>query len=744
MKPIERLLSLLPGHRVSNGGFRARCPAHEDRTPSLSLKEGDGGKVILHCFAGCSAEAIVASMGMTMHDLFPCQHEESHDLSPTSSPSAWPSADAAISTYGRGEPTTQWAYHAPDGQEVGRVLRWDTPTGKVVRPISLCCDGWSLAGMPSPRPLFHCPALFGTDMATVYVVEGEKCVDAMSALGLLATTSVGGSNAAEKTDWGPLAGRDVVILPDNDKPGDGYAATAAGLLAGIAASVCVVNLDGLPDGGDVADLVRSCQSDAERQALRETIELATSRTKEIPMFQKNANPTSTLTYKPFPVDALPEPASPFVREAAAAVGCDAAFVALPLLTLLGAAVGNSRRLHVKSTYDVPAILWTGIIGDSGTAKSPALATAVSIAYEQEARLQQQPDQRRFVVADSTTEALALMMESNPRGLLCIRDELSGWLGSIDRYTVGKPACSADQAFLLSAYGGRPHTVDRRTGTPRHLHIPRSSLWVTGGIQLGLLANAMGQTQREAGLLARLLLACPPIRQQQYTEDEVSKETKEALTKTVERLMGLEGEESVRLSPAAKRHWIGFHNSTCSEFSDMTGDLRAAWSKLRETALRVGLIFHLTGEEDGEVSEDTMQRAVVLAEWFKHETQRVYTLLTESKSAREQRGAEETLMAWIVGQGEVTERDVERGPRCFRGSNLAGPTLQRLVSKGALVAESRPAGPSGGQPTTFYRLNGATVSLPALEPLATQPSQSQEKQGSVAVATSEGSELWTKL
>ena len=733
MSAMKRILDRLPGATETKTGWSARCPAHEDRTPSLSLKEGDDGRVVLHCFAGCPAKAIMASMGLTMRDLFPCQHEESPQHSPTPSPSTWPTAEAAINAYGRGEPAKQWAYHAPDGQEVGRVLRWDTPSGKAVRPISLHCDGWRLAAMPAPQPLFDCPALLGTDTATVYVVEGEKCVDAMSALGLLATTSAGGSNAAEKTDWGPLAGRDVVILPDNDKPGDGYAATAAGLLAGVAATVCIVKLDGLPHGGDVADLVHACHSDAERQALRETIELATSRTKEIPMFQTNVNPTSTLTYEPFPVDALPEPASTFVREAAAAVGCDPAFVALPLLTLLGAAVGNSRRLHMKSTYQVPAILWTGIVGESGSAKSPAMATALSVAYEQEARLQQQADQKRFVVADSTTEALATLMAANPRGILCIRDELTGWLGSIDRYGDGRSPCSADQAFLLSAYGGTPHTVDRRTGNPRHLHIPRSSLWVTGGIQLGLLAQAMGPTQREAGLLARLLLAYPPVRQQKYTEDEVSEETKDALAKTIERLIGLEGEESVCPSPAAKQLWIAFHDNTCREFSSMTGDLRAAWSKLRDTALRIALIFHLASQEAAEVSEATMQRAVVLAEWFKHETQRVYSLLANSKSAREQRSAEESLLSWIAERGTVTERDVERGIRCFRGSNLAGPTLQRLVSKGSLVAETHPAGRSGGQPTTLYRLAGGGH---LFGPLATQPRQTRAKQGCVAVASPE--------
>ena len=49
----------------------ARCPAHDDRGPSLSISEGDQGSVLIHCFAGCSAEAIVNAVGLELRDLFP-------------------------------------------------------------------------------------------------------------------------------------------------------------------------------------------------------------------------------------------------------------------------------------------------------------------------------------------------------------------------------------------------------------------------------------------------------------------------------------------------------------------------------------------------------------------------------------------------------------------------------------------------------------------------------------------------
>jgi hypothetical protein len=65
----ESLLARLLGVRRSGSGWLAKCPAHRDRNPSLSISERDG-KVLLHCFAGCTAESICATLGIRVSDLF--------------------------------------------------------------------------------------------------------------------------------------------------------------------------------------------------------------------------------------------------------------------------------------------------------------------------------------------------------------------------------------------------------------------------------------------------------------------------------------------------------------------------------------------------------------------------------------------------------------------------------------------------------------------------------------------------
>jgi hypothetical protein len=56
--------------RRSGSGWIARCPAHVDRSPSLSIREGDAGRVLIHCFAGCSVEAVCTAMEIKLSDLF--------------------------------------------------------------------------------------------------------------------------------------------------------------------------------------------------------------------------------------------------------------------------------------------------------------------------------------------------------------------------------------------------------------------------------------------------------------------------------------------------------------------------------------------------------------------------------------------------------------------------------------------------------------------------------------------------
>jgi hypothetical protein len=96
--------------------------------------------------------------------------------------------------------------------------------------------------------------------------------------------------------------------------------------------------------------------------------------------------TASLPYVPFPVDALPSSLAAFVRQAAEALGCDVSYLALPVLAVAASLIANSRSMRLKRDWIEPSGLWTAIIGDSGTLKSPAQRLAVAPVYAMQREL----------------------------------------------------------------------------------------------------------------------------------------------------------------------------------------------------------------------------------------------------------------------------------------------------------------------------------------------------------------------
>jgi 5S rRNA maturation endonuclease (ribonuclease M5) len=178
-----------------------------------------------------------------------------------------------------GKPSATWAYRDASGETLFYVSRFD-PNGerKQFLPLSLWREPsgvlqWCWKGVPAPRPLYGLDRLAGSPDASVVICEGEKSADAAAAIfpKSVCVTSSSGSQSASKTDWSPLAGRQVLIWPDADKPGDKYADTVAVTLQGLGCSVSVVDALALaslaPDGGqrepvegwDAADAIAEWQ-----------------------------------------------------------------------------------------------------------------------------------------------------------------------------------------------------------------------------------------------------------------------------------------------------------------------------------------------------------------------------------------------------------------------------------------------------------------------------------------------------
>ncbi len=766
MTPLERFLAQVEGAKPCEGGWRARCPAHDDRQPSLSISEGDDGRVLVNCHAGCSPESICAAVGLTIADLFPPMSTLSTSTKPQKlsgtggfrrrrhvdgATNTFPTLGHAVAVAGqmvRGQVEGQWTYQDAAGDDVFAVTRFQTADGKTFRPERRVADGWQIGDPVGPLPLYRLPEI--ASAPRVYVTEGEKAAEAARSIGLVATTSAHGAKSPHKTDWSPLAGKDVVIFPDNDDAGSEYAETVAKLVTKLSppARVRIVELPDLPEHGDVFDFLEQHDA-AEPEALKETIEVLVNAA------PANATPNALPHFphrEPFPLEVLPEPIRGFVSDGATAIGCDASYLALPLLSAIASVIGNTRRIELKRGWSEPAILWTACVGESGTLKTPgfklvmrplrelqakalaehesALANHDRAALEYDRSLAAwkrakmpalppvkptPPEAQRFVVSDTTVEALAPILLANPRGLLMARDELAGWIGSFDRYAQGK---GADSAHWLSMHNGETLIVDRKTGMPRTIYVPQAAVSVAGGIQPGILARALGIEHRESGLAARLLLSCPPRQVKQWTDTDVDPAMEAELSDLFERLMQLGGRVDednhfepvlLPLSSSAKRAWVAFYNEHAQEQIELDGDLSAAWSKLEGYAARLTLVVHCVRAAVGgpelvsadEIDAKSIASGVALSRWFGNEARRIYAMLGESDDDHEDR----VLREWIERRGgRVTVREFQQGNRDFATAEEARCALNRLAKAGYGTWDSVSRGNRGGRPSETFVLH----------------------------------------
>jgi putative DNA primase/helicase len=210
---VDRLIDALRDHgsivkETGQDRAVAQCPAHDDSRPSLSISaRRDGKGAVVFCHAGCEYIAVLDALGLAARDLFDD-----------------PRMRAAYND------RTTYVY--PDGRKVHRKPDKTFPQ----------------SGNTKGRSLYHADLIGDAD--TVHVPEGEKDVQAIEAAGGIAVCSAMGAGKARFADWTPLAGKQVIIVADNDEPGLKHARQVGELLDGIEASVRIVKA---AVGKDAAD-----------------------------------------------------------------------------------------------------------------------------------------------------------------------------------------------------------------------------------------------------------------------------------------------------------------------------------------------------------------------------------------------------------------------------------------------------------------------------------------------------------
>lgn len=222
----------LGGARRAGGGWLARCPVHDDREPSLSLRDGGGGRLLWHCYGGCSQERVAEAL-------------RAAGVLPSPSPNGRaPAREVRYEV--RDAAGALVAVHVRQNVLGGKRLRWEQPDG------TPGLNGRAVASLP----LYGVEDLHVADPAApVILVEGEPARDALTARGVLAVGTVCGAAATPGDDaLRPLIGRPVLLWPDADEPGARHVERIAERLHALGhEDIRVVRWADAPPKGDAAD-----------------------------------------------------------------------------------------------------------------------------------------------------------------------------------------------------------------------------------------------------------------------------------------------------------------------------------------------------------------------------------------------------------------------------------------------------------------------------------------------------------
>lgn len=222
--------------REAGKEWKARCPAHEDANPSLSVSEGAEGRALVKCMAGCQTAAVVAALGLRFADLGPPR-------TAVRGPGRTPEREDVI----RAKAGNVVAVHKRFRNGDKKTCFWFGPDGRTPSK-----KGSAVEIVPAKLPLYGIHDLAPT--GAVVIAEGEKAADALRSRDVAAVgtvTGAGGVPCAESL--ADLAGRDVVLWADHDEPGRKHMARVAAGLRGVAASVRFFGWPDAPPKGDAAD-----------------------------------------------------------------------------------------------------------------------------------------------------------------------------------------------------------------------------------------------------------------------------------------------------------------------------------------------------------------------------------------------------------------------------------------------------------------------------------------------------------
>jgi hypothetical protein len=513
----------------------------------------------------------------------------------------------------------------------------------------------------------------------IFLVEGESCVERLMELGIPATTSIGGSGK-----WsgygGPnylqdLQGCRIILSPDADSHGVAHMLEIERSLrqhgieiAGWLLAPPNAPWENLPDGGGL-DVVDWLESGATAEEILAAIRVALpdhlAAEDEIGDLAAEVNELAQLD-RASGLTLLPKDLDTPLRRIAERLNLPVEPYYLTLLCVAASLVSSQTRLALDpgTDFEVPPILWGGLVGETGSGKSHIIRTLTrplkdlqsehSIRYQH--RLEEyktalreyekkrksedagdpptRPKLTKLYVSNYTMEAISQILNDQPdRGLLVAPDELAVFLQSMDAYRGGR---GADRAHWLDLYNGEDLSVDRKTSD--QIFVRYTSVSIVGGIQPSILQKAWQEDKSLGdGLWSRFAWVRVPLVPDPDTQDGPVHNPRRLLETVYRRLQALPPQQH-ELDAEGRRLWNEWKRELNAPLlSEPNERIRATLPKTKERAARIALILHWLDAACAGVTPSkvipasTLARAIEFTRWLQNQTKLIYGELGESSS-----------------------------------------------------------------------------------------------------------------
>jgi len=722
--------------------WQARCPAHDDRHPSLSIGQGHDGRILLKCHAKCATKDILNAIGLTEKDLFADSKNKSDILA----------------TYN---------YCDSDGVLLYQVVRYKDKKFKQRRPDGK--GGWINNIKGIPRVLYRLPDIISADSdAWIFIVEGEKDADNIAKIGLIATTNSGGAGKWNYlNDYSALYNHKIVVIPDKDEPGYRHGEDVCKHLSGKVKELRYLILGG--NGKDTTDWLNAEGNKEELLNLAQTALIWKPEIKieqPWPEPQKLDNPLPDV--QPFDPELLPFSLRARVVDIAERMQCPPDFPAVATMIALAGVLGRKIGIRPKRFDDWTVIpnLWGALIGRPSIMKTPPLKAAlkpldklIEIATNDyssqlsefikqkgilllrknviEGKIKSAmradkeyeklafelatiesiapPKRKRYVVNDCTVQALGQILSDNPNGIIVVRDELIGLLKVLE--SQGQEAA---RAFYLEGWDGNGRHETDRIGRG-NVQIEAICLSIIGTIQPGPLKEYLRQAVEggigDDGLMQRFQLAVWPDDPKEW----VNVDREPDINARADAMEAFTYADSLTPEQIGAQSDLYEQGVPFLHFTDIAQQRFDQWMYVRENILRqnqydavmeshltkyrslipsLALLIHIAEMKTAPVDIDALEKAIKWGDYLATHAHRIYA------SACGTADSPENLLAGKIENGHVADRFTTRDISEHHWSGLNKKTIvqeavKKLVELGWLREETLS---TKGRPSTIYHIN----------------------------------------